>query len=80
MGLEKKVALFKGIKETILNNLLHKGAAYEEYQRKNTSFEGPLYFDTQGRDIYSSQNPHITADPAFKQLGQDLSKGLTLSP
>jgi hypothetical protein len=71
--------LFKGLKDTILNNLLHNGSAYEEYQRRNTSFTGPLYFDSQGRDIYSSTNPHIAADPALKQLGVDLSKGLTLS-
>lgn len=72
IGLEKKLELFKGIKDTILNNLLYNGAAYEEYQKRNTSFEGPLYFDSQGRDLYSSANPNVAADPALKQLSQDL--------
>lgn len=55
--------------------MLYNGAAYEDYQRKNSSYEGPLYFDKQGRDIYSSTNPHIAADPLLAQLSNDLSQG-----
>jgi hypothetical protein len=55
--------------------LLYNGAAYEEYQKKNSSFEGPLYFDKQGRDLYSSTNPYIGADPLLAQLSKDLSQG-----
>jgi hypothetical protein len=79
IGLEKKIELFKGIKDTILKNLLYNGPAYEDYQRRNTSFEGPIYFDPKGRDIYSTVNPHVASDPSFAQLGEDLSKGLALS-
>jgi hypothetical protein len=63
----------------ILNNLLYNGAAYENYQKNNTSYNGPIYFDPQGRDIYSTTNPHITSNPALNEFTKDMSKGLKLS-
>lgn len=58
---------------------MYNGAQYEDYQRNNTSYNGPIYFDKEGKDIYSSTNPHINADPTLNQLTKDLSKGMDLS-
>jgi hypothetical protein len=42
------------MKDVILDNLIFKGAEYLEKQKLKNLFDGPIYFDSQGRDIYSS--------------------------
>jgi hypothetical protein len=50
------------MKDVILDNLIFKGAEYLEKQKLKNLFDGPIYFDSQGRDIYSSQNPNIVSN------------------
>ena len=59
MGLESKIAFFKSIKDIILNNLLYNGHEYEVSKRGTAEYAGPIYFDSQGKDIYSSVNSNI---------------------
>lgn len=54
--------LFKKMKDIILDNLIFKGAEYQQKQKNKNLFDGPIYFDSQGRDIYSSQNPNIVSN------------------
>ena len=79
MGLERKIELFKKVKDIILNNLLYKGHEYENNKRGNAEYNGPIYFDPQGKDIFSSMNRHLEGDEVLKQLAEDMSKGTGLS-
>jgi hypothetical protein len=62
MGLESKVDLFKRIKDIIIKNVVYKGSEYENKQKLETPYNGPIYFDDQGRDIFSSRNKYIDAN------------------
>ncbi len=79
IGLQRKIELFKRVKEIILNNLLYNGRAYENKKKGTSEYVGPIYFDSKGRDIYSSPNPYLQTNQALKQLGEDLSRGTALS-
>jgi hypothetical protein len=56
MGMEKKIQLFKNLKDTILNNIMYKGHEIEASKKKKNEFNGPIYFDTNGKDVYESRN------------------------
>ena len=79
MGLEKKIKLFKNIKNTILNNILYKGHEIEAAKKKKNEFVGPIYFDSKGKDVYQSTNTYVEEDPVLRQLATDVSEGNTLS-
>lgn len=78
-GMESKIALFKRIKDIIVKNIIYNGPEYEARQKKTTLFDGPIYFDKTGKDIYNSVNTYVLENEPLKQLSQDLAKGTTLS-
>ena len=48
-------------------------------KRGKSDYQGPIYFDNKGRDVYSSKNTHLENDEGLKQLSNDLSEGTTTS-
>ena len=79
LGLEKKIEFFKGVKDIILNNLLYNGFEYEKKKQGKSDYNGPIYFDPQGKDIYSSINSYLLKDTAMTQLAEDMTKGVGIS-
>lgn len=79
IGFERRIELFKKVKDIILKNLLYNGYAYQENKKGHSEYIGPIYFDNKGRDIYSSKNPYLENDQALKLLAQDIQKGITTS-
>lgn len=72
IGFEKRIELFKKVKDIILKNLLYNGYAYEQAKKGQSEYNGPIYFDSKGRDIYNSKNPYLESDQALKQLAEDV--------
>lgn len=79
IGFEKKIELFKKVKDIILNNILYKGHELQTKKKGQNDYNGLIYFDKEGKDVYNSRNPYLDSDEALKLLGDDISKGQGIS-
>jgi hypothetical protein len=59
--------------------LLYKGYDYEQGKNGKAEFNGLIYFDPSGKDIYSSTNPYLKQDKVLNQLTKDFAKGTAIS-
>ena len=45
----------------MVRNILYNGYQYEQQQRVKAPYQGPIYFDPHGKDVFSSANSNLAA-------------------